>query len=156
MVKNKSHTLAYSLVALQEMNLAYNFPIMFWNCACLISDSGGAGSEENEDVIDNEDDILNCEEEIRYETFENFTENQDEQDDEDEDEEEKPVEKAKKKTKSADYGRIATAIGKLKSNGIDIIPPDINKSSFTFTPDIENNAIRYGLSGIIKVGEEIV
>jgi DNA polymerase-3 subunit alpha len=37
---NKSHCLAYSLVALQEMNLAYHFPIIFWNCACLISDSG--------------------------------------------------------------------------------------------------------------------
>lgn len=38
---NLSHTLAYSLIALQEMNLAYRFPIIYWNCACLISDSGG-------------------------------------------------------------------------------------------------------------------
>ncbi|MCM1219547.1 MAG: DNA polymerase III subunit alpha, partial [Lachnospiraceae bacterium] len=38
---NKSHTLAYSLVALQEMNLAYRFPIIYWNTACLIVDSGG-------------------------------------------------------------------------------------------------------------------
>lgn len=38
---NKSHTLAYSLVALQEMNLAYKFPIIYWNTACLIADSGG-------------------------------------------------------------------------------------------------------------------
>jgi DNA polymerase-3 subunit alpha len=39
-VKNLSHTLAYSLVALQEMNLAYKYPIIFWNCANLIVDSG--------------------------------------------------------------------------------------------------------------------
>lgn len=37
---NQSHTLAYSLVALQEMNLAYHYPIIFWNTACLITDSG--------------------------------------------------------------------------------------------------------------------
>lgn len=35
-----SHTLAYSLVALQEMNLASRFPIIYWNCACLITNSG--------------------------------------------------------------------------------------------------------------------
>lgn len=38
---NKSHTLAYSLIALQEMNLAFRFPIIYWNTACLIADSGG-------------------------------------------------------------------------------------------------------------------
>ena len=27
---------------------------------------------------------------------------------------------------------------------------------YTFSPDIENNTIRYGLSGITKVGEELV
>lgn len=32
--------MAYSLVALQEMNLAYKYPIIFWNCANLIVDSG--------------------------------------------------------------------------------------------------------------------
>ena len=43
---NKSHTLAYSLIALQEMNLAYKYPIIFWNCACLINDAGGNELEE--------------------------------------------------------------------------------------------------------------
>lgn len=38
---NLSHTLAYSLIALQEMNLAYKFPILYWNCANLIVNSGG-------------------------------------------------------------------------------------------------------------------
>ena len=28
------------------MNLAYKYPIIFWNCACLINDSGGAEEEE--------------------------------------------------------------------------------------------------------------
>lgn len=38
---NRSHTLAYSLIGLQEMNLAYKYPSIYWNTACLITDSGG-------------------------------------------------------------------------------------------------------------------
>lgn len=45
---NRSHCLAYSLVALQEMNLAYKYPIIYWNCACLISDSGSSENEDSE------------------------------------------------------------------------------------------------------------
>ena len=37
---NASHTLAYSLIALQQMNLAFRYPIIFWNTGCLISESG--------------------------------------------------------------------------------------------------------------------
>ena len=147
---NLSHTLAYSLIALQEMNLAYKFPIMFWNCACLISDAGGAeGNEEQEEtegfveetIYDNND-------------FEDFVE--EEEDDEDDEEIEVVADKKKKKTKSTNYGKIASAIGKIKSSGVNVAPPDINKSTYTFSPDVENNTIRYGLSGITKVGEELV
>ena len=45
---NRSHCLAYSLIALQEMNLAYKYPIIYWNCACLISNSGGIGDENSD------------------------------------------------------------------------------------------------------------
>lgn len=149
---NASHTLAYSLIALQEMNLGYNYPIMFWNCACLISDSGGAENddEETEEI----DDVY---EEVEYSSFEDFGAEEDEDENEDEDEETvSATAKKKKKTKSANYGKIATAIGKIKSSGVDVAPPDINKSSFTFYPDVESNTIRYGLSGITKVGEDLV
>lgn len=47
---NASHTLAYSLIALQEMNLAYKYPILYWNCACLIVDSGSL--EDNSQSTD--------------------------------------------------------------------------------------------------------
>ena len=149
---NLSHTLAYSLIALQEMNLAHNFPIMFWNCACLISDAGGAESseegEEEEAVVEE----INYED---YEGIENFVDEDDEEED-DEEEETSKTNKKKKKTKSTNYGKIASAIGKIKSGGVNVAPPDINKSTYTFSPDIENNTIRYGLSGITKVGEELV
>ena len=41
---NRSHCLAYSLIALQEMNLCFKYPVVLWNCACLITDSGGSES----------------------------------------------------------------------------------------------------------------
>ena len=148
---NLSHTLAYSLIALQEMNLAYRYPIMFWNCACLISDAGGTEGEDKEE----EEEVV---EEIYYEDYEGF-EDFVEVDDEDEDDEAEVVataDKKKKKTKSTNYGKIASAIGKIKSSGVNVASPDINKSTFTFSPDIDNNTIRYGLNGITKVGEELV
>lgn len=148
---NLSHTLAYSLIALQEMNLAFRFPIMFWNCACLISDAGGAEGDSEEEEAET------VAEEICYgsDFVEDFVE---EEDDEEEEEEtaEKTTEKKKKKTKSTNYGKIAAAIGKIKSSGVNVAAPDINKSAYTFSPDIENNTIRYGLSGITKVGEDLV
>ena len=147
---NLSHTLAYSLIALQEMNLAYRFPIMFWNCACLISDAGGAEGSTEQD----EEEVYV--EETCYDNsdFEDFVEEEDE--DDDEEEVEAAADKKKKKTKSTNYGKIASAIGKIKSSGVNVAPPDINKSTYTFSPDIESNTIRYGLSGITKVGEELV
>ena len=42
------HTLAYSSMALIEMNMAYHFPIIYWNCACLT-----VNASANEDVEDN-------------------------------------------------------------------------------------------------------
>lgn len=45
---NRSHCLAYSIIGLQEMNLAYKYPIIFWNCANLISDSGVLSGENSD------------------------------------------------------------------------------------------------------------
>ena len=104
---NASHTLAYSLVGLQEMNLAYRFPVIFWNTACLITDSGGAEDSDEEG-------------------------------------------------KNNNYDKIATAIGKMKQAGISVMPPDINKSQYTFYPDYENNQIIFGLRGMLNVGEEVI
>lgn len=43
---NLSHTLAYSLVALQEMNLAFKYPLIFWDTANLIVDAGVIENQE--------------------------------------------------------------------------------------------------------------
>ena len=47
----------------------------------------------------------------------------------------------KRKTKNANYGKISSAIGKVISAGISVSLPDINRSDFTFTPDVERNTI---------------
>lgn len=42
-----AHTLGYSIIGLQEANLAYHYPIIYWNTANLISDSGGEDGNTN-------------------------------------------------------------------------------------------------------------
>jgi DNA polymerase-3 subunit alpha len=137
---NASHTLAYSLVALQEMNLAYRFPIIFWNTACLITDSGG-NEEDPEETIEEVVDIYEPED---FEEFEYI------------DAPDKKTKIKKKRTKTTDYKKIAIAISKMKQAGINIEPPNINTSTYTFTPDVENNKIIFGLSGILSVGEDVI
>ena len=137
---NLSHTLAYSLVALQEMNLAYKFPIVFWNCACLITDSGGAEEDEDE-VIEEVVDIFEPEDFEHYEYI---------------DAPDKKSKLKKKRQRSTDYKKIATALGKMIQSGISIVPPDINVSGYTFSPDVENNRILFGLSGLLNVGEDVI
>lgn len=136
------------------MNLAYRFPIIFWNCACLISDSGG-NEQQGDDSDENE-------EEDTF-TIEKYTDCVEEFDDDDEEDEENDAEvnkvltsKKKKKVKVSNYGKIAAALGKMQAAGITVAPPDINKSTFTFSPDVENSIIRFGMNGITKVGQDIV
>lgn len=162
MVKNQSHTLAYSLIALQEMNLAFKYPILFWNCACLITDSGGS-----ENTNEDEEEDLYVESANYSNEIEEFTEDNSEEDIENSYEEEDcdgyssevvvmKDGKKKKKTKVTNYGKIATAIGKMKTAGIDVSPPDINKSTYTFSPDADTNTILHGLSGITRIGAELI
>ncbi|MEM5009396.1 PHP domain-containing protein [Niallia taxi] len=103
------HTLAYSIVALQELKLNHDFNPLYWQTACLSVNAGGQ-EQENEDA----------------------------------------------KNKSTDYGKIAAAIGNIRQRGIKVSLPDINKASFGFTPDLENNAIIFGLKGINGVGDDLV
>ena len=148
---NASHTLAYSIIALQEMNLAYKYPIVYWNTANLIVDSGGVQTDNNDD----------SEEEMEAILEENSIENNEEEEEEEEWEEANNIEeesakedKKKKKNKVVDYGRIASIIGKMGAYGIKVSPPDINLSSFTFTPIAKDNVILYGLRGITRISTD--
>lgn len=99
------HTTAYSLIALQEMNLNYRFHPIYWATACLTVNSGGADEETGG---------------------------------------------------TTNYGKLSSAIGRIKKQGIEVSLPDINMAKFGFTPDQENNRIIYGLKGISDVGDDII
>ena len=116
---NLAHCLSYSMVALQEMNLAFYYPIIFWNTANLIVDSGA-----------------------EYKTYLEDYEEPDDELEEDEEEEEEV------KGSNSNYGKIATAIGKMQQKGIYVLPPNINESNITYTINVKKNEITYGLKGI--------
>ena len=136
------HALLYSFIGIQTLVVATQFPIIYWNTACLI-----VNSQSIEEPEDEEEMTENCIEEL---------DDSSEEEEEEDSEEEITSKKEKKKQKTVNYGKIAIAIGKMEQGGIYISPPDINSSGFTFSPDEKNNIIRYGLRGITKVGEDIV
>lgn len=138
------HSFGYSLIAVQEMNLAYHYPTIFWNCANLIVDS--AGIDENDEFINLIDD------------FDPATENTEETEEENDDDEEmtkEEKEEIKKQNKTVNYGKIASAIGKMMALGINVELPDINKSEFTFTPDLDTNSIIFGIKGINRINNDL-
>lgn len=104
---NRSHTLAYSLIGLQELNLCYNYPIIYWNTANLIVDSGSAEAEN---------------------------------------------EASDKATK---YGKVATSIARVQSQGTKVELPVINEAQYGFKPDEKNNEIIFGLKGLNGIGTDV-
>ena len=54
------------------------------------------------------------------------------------------------------YGKMASAIIKARTEGLGVSLPDINSSRFGFTPDVERNTILFGLRGIARLGENII
>lgn len=127
-VRALPHSLAYSFVGIQTLMLSNLYPSLYWNCGCLITNSGG-----NEDADDEDEKIVDIEE------------NEEEEED-----------TKKKKQRNTNYGKISTAIGQMTAAGIEISPPDINKSSFTFVPDAEKNRIIYGIKGITRIGADVI
>ncbi len=127
------HSLAYSFVGIQTLMLSNLYPSLYWNCGCLITNSGGNEDAEDEELETKITDI-----------------------DVEEDDEEETDDKKKKKQRNTNYGKISTAIGQMTAAGIQVAPPDINKSSFTFVPDAENNRIIYGIKGITRVGADVI
>jgi DNA polymerase-3 subunit alpha len=103
---SRLHSEGYSLIALQEMNLAHKFPQIYWNTACLSID---ASADDDNDS-----------------------------------------------NKSTNYGKIASAIGKMQSRGTKVALPNINKADFGFKPDVETDSIIFGLKAIQGMNDEVV
>lgn len=55
------HTTGYSLIAIQEMNLAYHYPIIYWNTACLSVDASAVNAQDFYNLLD--DNILDTDDE---------------------------------------------------------------------------------------------
>ena len=146
---NASHTYAYSIIALQEMNLARFYPTIFWNTANLIVDSGGIQINDDEDEDEDVEEVEEVETSDSDEEQEEWEEENLIEDDGEED-------KKKDKTRTVDYGKVATAIGKFHEFGIHVSPPNINDSFYTFTPVVERNEILYGLRGITRLSTAII
>ena len=130
-----NHSLAYSFIGVQTLILATHYPEIVWDTACLIVDAQSIEEEEEEEEIDEEINEL---------------------DDDEEEDEDDVVDKKDKKSKARDYGKVATAIGEIVSQGISMAPPDINNSRFTFYPDIEHNKILCGISSVSGIGISLV
>ena len=45
---NLAHCVSYSLIGLQELNIAYKYGTLYWSTACVIVDSGANDEESNE------------------------------------------------------------------------------------------------------------
>lgn len=79
-----------------------------------------------------------------------------EEEDEYEIEEDENGEKLVKKEKSTDYAKVAKALGDIISKGIKISLIDINRSNYSFEPDVENNQILFGIKALNGVGAPVI
>ena len=133
-----NHSLPYSFVGIQAIYLATHFNAIYWNTACLIVNSGALEDNSEEEIVD----IYDPEGQDLSEgvTFKDL-----------------PDGSSKvRKTASTNYGKIAKAIGDIRAAGINVSLVDINKSTFGFAPDVENNTILFGLKGLLNVGDDVV
>lgn len=125
-----NHTLPYSIIAVQEANLATRWDPLYWQCACLCVNAGNYAGEMGDD---------------------------DEEEENEEIEEEEDAEDEKKAKRAApNYGKISKAICASQLAGVNIELPDINESQIDFIPDIKRQAIIYSLQAINVVSDDLL
>ena len=61
-----------------------------------------------------------------------------------------------KKEKSTDYSKIAKALGDIINKGIKVSLVDINRSDYSFQPDVDNNEILFGMKALNNVGGPVI
>ena len=60
------------------------------------------------------------------------------------------------KEKSTDYAKMSKALGEIISRGIKVSLVDINKSGYSFAPDVENNQILFGMKALSNVSSAVI
>ena len=128
-----NHTLPYSVIAVQEMNLATKYNPLYWSCACLCVNAGNININFDQTDIDE-----GISEDIQIQ-----------------EEQEETTEVTKNKTAAPNYGKISKAITDSQLRGVNIELPDINKAELDFIPDIENNGILYSLKMVSVVSDDL-
>ena len=132
------HALAYSFIGYQTAYLATKWNPIYWNTACLIVNSGSLEDNTEETIVG----IYEPEREDIEDgaTFEDL-----------------PDRSGKiKRTSNTDYAKIAKAIGAISSRGIKVSLVNINTSSYSFKPDIENNRILFGLKALSNINDDAI
>lgn len=135
---NLAHGISYSLVALQELNVAYCYNPLYWQCACLCINAGNSIDDFSEDT----DEVV-----VNYD--------QEETPDDESDENDSEVENKKAKSVAPNYGKIAKAIDDAQHSGVRIELPNINTAEQDFIPDIKNFSIIYSLAAINVVSSSL-
>lgn len=127
------HALAYGMVAYQMAYIATKWDSLYWTTACLVVNSGSLEETEQEivDIYEEED-------------FDSYTYT------------DLPNREGKVKKRNSDYGRIASAIGRIRQNGVEVSLININTSDYGFKPDIANHRILYGLKPLSNINEEVI
>ena len=62
----------------------------------------------------------------------------------------------KKQEKATDYAKIAKALGDILEKGIKVSLVDINKSNYSFEPDVESNEILFGMKALSNIGGPVI
>ena len=133
-----NHSLPYSFVGIQSIYFVMNFNPIYWNTACLIVNSGSLEDNSEEEIVDiYAPEAQDLSEGVQFIDL--------------------PDKSAKiRRTAATDYGKIAKAIGDIQAAGIKVSLANINKSSYGFAPDVDNNRILFGLKGMLNVGDDVV
>lgn len=120
------HTMGYSTIALQEMNLAYKFPVIYWNAACLSVNAEAINEEDYHALI--QDEIIVIDEDLERRSGGG-------------------VEYGKISAAIEKF---------RKELGLKVALPDINKARFGFVPNSYTNEVLFGLKGISRLGDKII
>lgn len=125
------HSVSYSFIGFQTAYIATHWNPIFWNTACLVVNSGSLeeiDAEDDDDIVE----VIEGEEQLNLK------------------------DSKKKKEKQADYAKVAKALGDIIHQGIKVSLVDINKSDYSFEPDIESNEILFGLKALSSINSEII
>lgn len=130
------HSVSYSFIGFQTAYLATHWNPIFWNTACLVVNSGSLEEKETEEEIVS---LYEVEDTDNYD-YEDLPDRSGK----------------KKKEKQTDYSKIAKALGDIIQRNIKVSLININKSGYSFEPDIENNEILFGMKALGGLNSEII